>query len=341
MIRGIRSIRLLTGVLLSTLVLLVFSTCGGIGGSDFAGGGTGGTGISTGTVTDFGSVVVNGVHFRTDGNVAPGFVTKKIFNGKDNSARMDRDLFRVGMVVTIRHSPDDNNAQVIEYRDNLEGPIAEKSSGTDNSVFILGQIVVLEDGTVFASLDRKNVVEISGYVDAAGRIHATYVQVQRQVPRPDDEFELKGFISHLSLSDNTFRLGPLPDGSGTTVTVSFDPAAVSTLLAGPADGMYVQVATVDTEPVSGKINAARVEKLVARTEFPEKTAADLEGLVTTPPSGFGNVFPFAVEGKQVQAEGATMFIGGTAADIRIDARLQVQGTENGGVLSAAKIVFVK
>ena len=176
-------------------------------------------------------------------------------------------------------------------------------------------------------------------MDAAGRIHATYVQVQRKIPRPNDEFELKGFISRLSLSGNTFLLGPLPDGSGTTVTVSFDSVAVSTLPAGPADGMYVQVATVDTEPVSGRITAARVEKLVARTEFPEKAAADLEGWVTTPPSGFGNVLSFAVEGKRIQAEGTTMFIGGTAADLRLDARLQVQGTENGGVLSAVRIVF--
>ena len=66
---------------------------------------------------------------------------------------------------------------------------------------------------------------------------------------------------------------------------------------------------------------------------------DLEGLVTAPPSGSGNVLSFAVEGKRVQTDGATQYVGGTAANIQADVRLQVQGTENGGVLSAAKIIF--
>ena len=75
----------------------------GVGGTDFAGGGTGGTGISTGAVSGYGSVVVNGVHFHTDNNVAPGFRTKKLVNGADKSDRMDKDVFSVGMVVTVRH----------------------------------------------------------------------------------------------------------------------------------------------------------------------------------------------------------------------------------------------
>ena len=92
--------RLLSRVLLLMLASLGLSTCGGAG-SDFAGGGTGGTGISSGSITGFGSVVVNGVHFRTDNDVRPGFVTKKMFKGMDMSSRMDKDLLRVGMIVTV------------------------------------------------------------------------------------------------------------------------------------------------------------------------------------------------------------------------------------------------
>jgi hypothetical protein len=67
--------------------------------------------------------------------------------------------------------------------------------------------------------------------------------------------------------------------------------------------------------------------------------ADLEGLVTAPSSGSGNVFSFAVEGKPVLTDGVTQYVGGTAANLQPDVRLQVQGIENGGVLSAAKIIF--
>lgn len=332
-----RTSRLLIGMLLLTLASFTFSTCGGSG-TDLAGGGSSGTGVSTGSITGFGSVVMNGVHYLTDSNVSPGFVTMKTFMGMDNSSMMDNVLFHVGMVVTIHHGPNDNNAQQIEYQNNLQGRIAAKNSGAENTVTILGQTIVVGDAALFASLNLNEIAEVSGFVDSAGRIRASYIA---NVPCSmmmgmctANEFEVKGYVSGLSPSG--FRLGPLPGGTGTTVMVSFTPAAG----AGLADGMYVQVATKDAQPVSGTISATRIAQLSPRTVFPEKAMADLEGLVTASPSGSGNVLSFAVEGKRVQTDGNTQFpVGTTGADIRPDVRLQVQGTENGGVLSAGKIIF--
>ena len=331
-----QSARLLIGVLLLTLASFTFSTCGGTG-SDLAGGGTGGTGISTGTITGFGSVVMNGVDFLTDGEVAPGFITMKMFMGMDNSSMMDSALYHVGMVVTIHHGPNDNNAKQIEYQDNLQGPIAAKISGAENILTVLGQTVVVDNAVVFASLILNEIAEVSGFVDSAGRIRASYIAM---VPCSmmmgmctASEFEVKGYVSGLSSSG--FRLGLLPGGTGTTVTVSYAPA----MGAGLADGMYVQVVTTDPQPVSGVITAAQINKLTPRTVFPEKAMADLEGLVTAPPSGSGNVLSFTVEGKQVQTDGNTTFAGGMPANVQPDVRLQVQGTENGGVLSAGNIIF--
>ena len=329
--------RFLIGVLLLTLVSITVSTCGGTGGLDLAGGGVSGTGVSTGSITSFGSVFMNGMEFFTDSNVAPGFVTMKTFMGMDNSSMMDRDLFHVGMVVIIHHGPNDNNAQQIEYQDNLQGPVAAKHSGADNTVTILGHTVVVDNAALFGSINLNEIAEVSGFVDSAGRIRASYIAM---VPCSmmmgmctSSEFEVKGYVSGLSPSD--FRLGPLPGGTGTTVAVSFTPAVG----AGLADGMYVQVVTKDTQPVSGVITATRIQQLSPRTVFPEKAMADLEGLVTAPPSGSGNVLSFALEGKRVQTDGNTQFAGGTAAGIGPDVKLLVQGTENGGVLSAGKIIF--
>ena len=319
-----------------TLASFTFSTCGGSG-TDLAGGGSSGTGVSSGAITGFGSVFMNGMEFFTDSQVAPGYVTMKMFMGMDNSSMMDSDLYRVGMVVIIHHGPNDNNAQQIEYQNNLQGRIAAKNSGPENTVTVLGQTVVVSDAAVFASLNLNEIVEVSGFVDSAGRIHASYIAMvpcsMMMMMCTASEYEVKGFVSGLSSSG--FRLGPLPGGTGTTVGVSFAPAVG----AGLADGMYVQVVTKDPQPVSGAITATRINKLTPRTVFPEKAMADLEGLVTAPPSGSGNVLSFAVEGKRVQTDGNTTFAGGTAANIRPDVRLQVQGTENGGVLSAGKIIF--
>ena len=237
------------------------------------------------------------------------------------------------MVVTIHHGPNDNNALEIEYRDNLQGPIAAKNSGAENTLTVLGQTVVVDNAALFTNLNLNEIVGVSGFVDSAGRIRATYIERNPQSHHHGGEIEVKGFVSGLSSSG--FRLGPLPDGTVTTVTVSFAPGVG----AGLADGMYVQVVTTDPQPVSGVITATRIDKLSPRTVFPEKARVDLEGLVTAPRSGSGNVFSFAVEGKRVQTDGNTTFAGGTAANLQPDVRLQVQGTENGGVLSAANIIF--
>jgi hypothetical protein len=311
------------------LLLAFLSLSCGIGGSDFAGGGTGGTGISTGAISGFGSVVVNDVHFRTDAK------TKKLLNGvADSSGRMDNNIFGVGMVVTVRHGTGDNNAQVIEYRDNLRGPIAVIASGSDNIIEILGLSVVVDDAEIFASLRQDDIVEVSGFADNAGRIRAAYIfSVPPPLPPPVQEFEVKGFVS--GSSSTGFRLGSLPDGSGTTVMVSYPPG-------GPANGTYVQVVTTDQVPVGGAITAIRIETLAARTDFPENAAADLEGLVTTPWTGSVNDLSFAVEGKRVQWNETTEFVGGggTEEDTRqSNRRVLVQGSETGGFLSAARIIF--
>jgi len=321
-----QTVRLLVGVLLLVLASFTFSTCGGTG-IDLAGGGVSGTGVSTGSIASFGSVEICGVHYLTDNN------TIKMSHGMNHSSEMDHILYHVGMVVTIHHGLNDNNALEIEYQDNLQGPIAAKNSGAENTVTILGQTVVVSDAGLFASLNLSDIVEVSGFVDSAGRIRATYIEQKSEAFHHGDEIEVKGFVSGLSSSG--FRLGPLPGGTVTTVTVSFAPAVG----AGLADGMYVQVVTTDPQPVSGVITATRIDKLSPRTVFPEKAIVDLEGLVTAPPSGSGNVLSFAVEGKRVQMDDATQYVGGTAANLQPDVRMQVQGTENHGVLFAGKIIF--
>ncbi|HLN91526.1 MAG TPA: DUF5666 domain-containing protein, partial [Patescibacteria group bacterium] len=273
-------------MLLLTLASFTFSACGGTG-TDLAGGGSSGTGVSTGAITGYGSVFMNGMEFFTDSQVAPGFVTMKTFMGMDNSSMMDRDLFHVGMVVTIHHGPNDNNAQQIEYQNNLQGRIAAKNS---NTLTVLGQTVVVDDPAIFASLFLNEIVEVSGFVDSAGRIRASYIAM---VPCSmmmgmctAGQFEVKGYVSGFSSSG--FRLGPLPGGAGTTVAVSFAPAVG----AGLADGMYVQVVTIDPQPVSGSITATQINKLIPRTEFPNNAVTDLEGLVTATPSGSGSALSF-------------------------------------------------
>ena len=335
-----RSIQALAVALLLASVTVSLSTCGGIGGSEFAGGGTGGTGISTGSISGFGSVVMNGVHFHTDNQVGPGFQTKKFFERQGQPVLHRPGVFRVGMVVTVRHSSGDNNAVEIDYAPNLVGPITAKDSVPDLAIRVLGHTVVLDNAALFASLAQGDVVEVSGFVDDSGRIRATFVEAMHPAPSGARHSTIKGFISDHRPSDRTFDIGPLLDGSGSTVTVSYPPGAIKDLPAGPTNGMYVQVVTRDTQPGSGGIRADTVTPFAPRTVFLEGATVDLEGLVTAPWSGSVNDLSFAVEGKRVRWEAGTEFGGGTRDDLRqTNRRVQVQGTETGGILSAARIVF--
>lgn len=317
-------------ILMILLASLSFSC--GTGGSDFAGGGTGGTGISSGDVTGFGSVAVSGRHFLTDDGVAPGFKTKKTVNGGNRTGQQDRDAFAEGMIVTVRHGAADNNAMEIEYRNNLRGPVAALLPGADNVVEILGMVVVVDNATLFSSLAPDDVVEVSGFADNAGRIRATRVfPPAPPAPPPFLEFEVKGFVS--GSAGGAFRIGPLPDGSGVSVAVSF-PAG------GPADGAYVQVVTRDAAPAGGVIAADNFTALAPRTEFPEGAAVELAGLITTPWSGAGDDLSMRVEGKRAVWSAGTEFVGGAPGDARQpNRRVSVRGTENGGTLSADRIVF--
>ena len=334
-----RTIRLLCGALLLAAIPFSFPACGGGGGSEFSGGGTGGTGISTGSVTGFGSVVMNGTHYFTDNAVSSGFLTKKISKGMDRSGAGDREVFRVGMVVVVRHSAGDNNAVEIDYEPNLVGPIAAKDTNPDPALQVLGHTVLLDNAALFASLAQGNVVEVSGFVDNSGRIRATFVDMLQPAPIAGDTFEVRGFISGLRPSDGTFEIGPLPGGSGITATVSYTPGAVRDLPSGPSNGMYVRVETRDIASGSGGIRADRVASFVPRTEFPEGATVDLDGLVTRIDNRSGNVLAFDLEGKAVRTNDATVFLGGTGTDIQPNVRIQVRGTEAGGVLSASGISF--
>jgi hypothetical protein len=207
-------------------------------------------------------------------------------------------------------------------------------SGADNVIVILGHTIVVENAALFNFLKQNDVVEVSGFADNAGRIRADFVA---PASPPPNGFEVKGFIS--GLIGNSFRLGPLPGGSGATVAVSYAPEAISSLPGGPEEGMYVQVSTGDRVPSGDVLHASGIVKLAARTEFPNGAAVELEGLVTTPPSGSGKSLLFAVEGKRIQTGDTTDFTGHSPAEIQSNTRLQVQGTETSGVLSAERVVF--
>ena len=219
----------------AAVAALALAGCGG-GGS----GSTGGVSPATrGPITGFGSVWVNGVEFQTDS------ATHRMMldTGDDHLGGVqDCTVFRVGMIVTVRHEDGDDHATGIEYEDNIEGPVQHLNL-TDNTFEVLGQKVRFSGTTnvEHGPIDNGFLVEVSGLTGSDGVIDATYIDVKTG---GSGEFEIKGYVFSVG-ADNTFRLGPLPGVS--TVTVDIAGAILHDLPGGVlAAGQFVEVKTLST-----------------------------------------------------------------------------------------------
>ncbi len=201
--------------IMTVWVLLAVASCGSDGGGSVAGGGTGGTGISSGTVTGFGSVFVNGVEFST----TTSSVTVNGTAGPDESTDPHRGL-KVGMVVKVDGEFDDNGttgtATRITYKSNFEGPVGSISAGaTTRQAVVLGQTVILDvnqthfENATFDTLAVGNVIEVSGLLDNTGRIRATFVKKKADSYNPGTEIEVEGTIQNLNSGAMTFQINAL------------------------------------------------------------------------------------------------------------------------------------
>ena len=167
---------------LPTLLLaLLLISCGGASSNS---GGIGGSGMtSQGSVSGYGSIIVNGTEFDTTN-------ARIIVEGQEigiGDAVVLNNL-EVGMVVTV-YGTDSNNpvADRVTYNDNVEGPVESITpvNATRKDIVVLGQTVIVNvvtefKGTTFADLDaiavNNDVVEVSGFVDDQGDIYATFLE---------------------------------------------------------------------------------------------------------------------------------------------------------------------
>ena len=175
------------------------------GGGNYAGGGIGGTGIvasSVGTVTAFGSVIVNGVTYETTG--AEVFVDNTSIGSGDTALTQN---LAVGMVVRVEgrlNADGSSSADRVFYENYLRGPVENitELDSRSKQVVILGQTILMDDRTVFrgttaASLAVGMFVEVSGYVDESGRIAATYIaKIADSIPA-DRTVQIKGMVQNL------------------------------------------------------------------------------------------------------------------------------------------------
>ena len=212
----------------ASLAIVIFSTltaCSSGDGST-AGGATGVT--SSGVVTGFGSVFVNGVRYQTE--------NARIISADDDSVILEnpsnaqlQSVLGVGQVVTVRGTrTDDSNgvADTVRFDDELVGEITAVSAG-DGSFVVLGQTVsvtpdtIIDDSIIEAArggaeipndvrvgdvpetldqlLSAGMLVGVSGFPSQNG-LEATRIEdvsAQTGVGGGQLEAEVKGFVRNL------------------------------------------------------------------------------------------------------------------------------------------------
>ncbi len=300
------------------------SCCGGGGGAGAIASAPGGidrSGQTVGTVGQFGSVFVRGVEYSTTG--ATIIV--------DGQAAQESDL-RVGQVVTLLGTRDASGlrgtATRIEYDDNVEGPITVLDPANSRLV-VLGQTVLVDASTVFddsnASRDLNglalgNVVEVSGFVDAAGNVRAS--RIERKAA--GGEFEVRGIVSALDTAARQFTLNGLRVDYANATLSDFAGASI-------ANGQQVEVK--GTTFVGGVLQATRVERETASLLAADGRPSELEGYITR----FGSAQDFDVSGVRITTSGATSFREGTAADLALGVKVEIDGTVSGTSLAATVV----
>jgi hypothetical protein len=282
------------------------------------------TQTAIGTISAFGSVIVNGVRFDDSGASI-----------SINDATKARDQLRIGMVVRVQgriRGDGTGVAQSIQYNDCVRGPITAMNQ-VQNRVTVLGQTVQLDDETVFDGVALRDMngfavgdqVEISCLPDPTNnQMRATRMAFQERFQNGITQLEVKGVVSNLTAS--TFTINGL--------TVNMAGIAAGNRPTGLADGMTVEASGKSF--ANGILTADQLrDRDRDRISYPDGDGLEVEGYV----SDFVSIANFKVSGQVVNAENATIK-NGTAADIRNALKVEAEGTMLNGVL-VAKVLVIK
>jgi Domain of unknown function (DUF5666) len=324
----------------ASAIALSLSACGG-GGSSTTGTGTpltSGQGTSSekefvaGTVTGFGSVIVEGV--RYDDSVA------KVQFEYDPAAPKSSPVsdLKLGMQLIVKVAKAGFADTVVSGSEVL-GPI---SSLTTDGFVVAGQTIKVSSDvaspTVFdgvanlAGLAINDRVEVHGARDASNNIVAT--RIERKNPGDVIMTRVVGTIANLNVAAKTFTVGGL--------TVTYTDAAkllpAGTLASSLSNGQVVVVFSGASPTVAGiTAKTIAVKNSVANINPVDADKAQVGGRIKDLDFAAKT---FKLNGFSIDATAAT-FENGAVADLANARKVRVTGVFTAGILKASNVKFAK
>lgn len=289
-------------------------------------GGMSGTGISSGRITGFGSIYVNGVHYD---------VSQAAFY-RDGEQVSGQGAFSVGEFVTVAGEVQgdgaDGKASQVTFDSLLVGEVTTPSTD-GQSLGVMEQTVQTDDLTVLhgfeqlTALQTGAVVEISGVRGADGVITASSITLlPGRQPQDGAGLKLEGRVSVFLPEQHSFQLGNL--------IVDYTPAQLEGFLPGQtlAEGQFVQVET--RQPLQGLTLVASRVVLKKQPDYPQDTRLHMEGVVTA----LATANRFTLNDQVVVVSAATRFDDLTVSDLALNMALEVEGAINqAGELLASRV----
>lgn len=307
----------------------LLSGCGSGGGGATTGTASGSSAAS-GTITGFGSVIVNGKRFDTSGS---SFTV-------DGQPGSQSDL-KLGMTVAVTGSfnGDQRSASTVQQRDAVEG-LVQSIAANGLSLVVMGQTVLVNNTTLIDNniLNRDilnlvagtDFVEVNGHISPDGMIQATFIEKK---PAGTVTPEVRGFVKNHNDGTKTFQIGNL--------TVNYATALINDMPSPAGDAwndLFVEAKGAQFTPglnvqTEGTLTATKVEPenqgVQQADEFEE------EGIVTNV-VGPGDFF---IGTRRVQTTANTQFRGGTIDEIVKGAKLSAEGRLADGILTAKHVKF--
>ena len=310
----------------SALLLIVSFSCSGGGGS-IAGGGIDGTG----TISGFGSIIVNGSKFDTSNAVI-------IIDGEEIGIgdEVVLDNLDIGRVVNVEGSPGEDDesfvANRVIYSNNVKGPVESINSidAKTKEIVVLGQTVILNvntdfKGTGFETIAIEDVVEVSGFYDDTGAIWATFIG-KTGVLTPELEVEVTGYVSNLDDDLMTFAINNL--------IVDYLLADTSSL----PDGILTEGMRVEVDGSLDETGAVLLAATIEPDDGRDAENADqleIAGFVTA----LVSPSEFTVGNQVVFIDPQAIFVDGTPEDIIPGVKLEAEGSLIEGILHAWEVEF--
>ena len=306
--------------LLGAAGLVVLPACGGgggggVGGGTIAGVDTGGTGsFSTGRISGFGSVIVNGVRFEDN--------AARIADDDDEAKVLTTQDLKLGMVVRVQGGAitagsgdvlPNTTASSITIESQIKGPVLSKTA--PDTLIVFGQTVrvtaaTVFEGTTFAAIAPADVLEVHGFADSAGVVTAS--RIEREVGVT--EFKVRGFIAGLNTTAKTFQIG----------AATFNYASATRLpTTALANGLFVRVRTQTVANSSGQWVVNRID---LRQAVEDRSEAEVEGILVQ------NGTVLSVNGITINTSALPS---GTV--MPVGQRVEIEGSLSNGVLVARKI----